>query len=342
MSQQSKHITLKCSVKGVGGTKRAKKLIQSLGQSVIELDIVEKDGPFSFGECIFKTVGEQLRCLRITCKSISKNSIMEMENVLCQLDELDISVENNEMQKNVYLPKFCNQVNRLRLNWNPSFGGGWTNLVNLYLGNNVVIYDLDQFVNFMINNQQLKELDFRAHCPAPLKHVAAWLSDLEKLTFHQRDHNLIASHILEFKNLSKLKMLELGNIKTQYFNDVFQNLSQLENLVELRVVQFGNSSGITLSLSGSNQRAMIALASTMKQLEVFGVSGLSILPTSIVEFVKNAIELRALHIHNCSKITFGSETLLTDIINIRKSRKRHRGPLLLCTDVGILNNVRKV
>lgn len=170
--------------------------------------------------------------------------------------------------------------------------------------------DEDAFTSLFEKNPQLKR--FKA------SYILE--TNLEDITKHKNLEELVLSitHVKNFSSLKRLKNLEKLRISVYSGSDeMLVNFPSLTNLRVLRISlddHFGDTS--------ISSYFVISIARNNKNLEQFSINNVSLDETVILNFIKFAANLRALHVHR-SGIEFKFE-MLHQIAELREECGRHQ------------------
>lgn len=131
------------------------------------------------------------------------------------------------------------------------------------------------------------------------------------------------------QRLTNLKRLYLRDVKTD-FEDIVNNATKLNGLVELQVQAYVHSGGGYRCYEPNPPSIIQKIAFQMPQLQVFGISYCKVKDETISEFLKFTDNLREFHIHHCNfELTPGN---IEAVISARNKSRNRIDPLVIYVD----------
>lgn len=303
--------------------------LNSMGQSLIELEIHDASNSLKFYQMISSSVGEQIRKFTLFRANLTEDLLQTLEPILQHLDELELHIID-DCKDALELRARCPNLKSLHIQWSTPFTNteNWPQLEEFTLGDNEFIRD-EQFREFMQNNPQLKKLKIGCfHCDVQLEDIAQYLPNLEELIIFQNYSNLTSDNILELQKLPHLKRLILRNVANDV-EDITDVVTQLKGLTELQL-QVEVEPCLDTEYYDYTPHRLTDIAQEMPRLQVFGISYCKLESETLLDFLGIAENLREMHIHACDF------TLTADIINAiienRNEMAKQNGPLILHTE----------
>lgn len=203
--------------------------------------------------------------------------------------------------------------------------------------------DSGNLKDFVRENYQLTE--FKANAKLIHSKILRHLPKVEKLSVDlEMIDNLNYFYEAQWDTNRNLTKFTAYNVKGRYMYTLFDVVGRLKQLQELKVyaVQIENSH------IEDYQLKLVSVAQTIPQLRKFVLHGVTLLKSTVIDFIRCAPRLQEFHIHNCIMMTSNEGELETISIesvvgNIANARKRIRnkgnGPLKLFVDPHVHNSL---
>lgn len=198
----------------------------------------------------------------------------------------------------------------------------WPKLENMSVINSLDYYILSTFLQ---KNQQITTLKLiSGKNNNNLQVVAAHLPNVRKLTIYYPMENWfidISKNLHPLIPLCNLTKLNIRNVEYDDVYGVLHCLKQFPKLCELEV------SVIDFEVENN-----IPLFQKLSRLERFRLSGICLMESTVLEFIRFASKLKEIHIHKCNlKIT---QKILLGIVEVLKSSRSQNDiePLKLFID----------
>lgn len=308
--------------------------------------------------------GENLRELSLHHIALSIDMRMQMsviKPILPRLTMLTIDYCHNKLQLDFV--KYCTNLVKLRLcelrlGWHSTQPLLMPSLQQLIItwddyepaGDNYYENQTSIFNAIIAQNPQLKCV--KTHLINITLSIAQSLPKLEKLSI---DFSKVAGsnsehliHLIAIENLTKLTLSGL-EVRIDNVPEILSHLVQIKKLQELKLYFENNMRDE--AYYESYQTSLVSLARELPQLRKCLVQGLTLLKSTLYEFIRSGERLDAFHIHHCKlfilESRFGEEAYLkTDhnaiiisLVNARKMLTSHVSPLNLFLDLEIYNNL---
>lgn len=261
-----------------------------------------------FLEKIGQYVGKNIRCLRLNNILLGERQIPAIKRILAQLETLEIIVYNPDFDLDLDFKVLCPNLRKLKLLENMQLircCKPWPQLKHLSIvGNEYMV--LNTFRLFIEQNPQLTCLKFTAyHADERLQAVAQHLPNVEKLTILPSFPNLSALNIVYLSSLQHLTTLNLMYLDENDVNGILQCLTRFTGLrvLKLHVLFDGNDEDGHFE---PNQQHIISLAQDLPHLERFCTRYIKWKESTVIDLIRFASQLQALHIHWCDLPTTNS------------------------------------
>lgn len=332
--QFPKQTTFACTIRSYECEERVGEIVNCIGKYLIELKISQTSEIFLFYRLLGDSIGDRIRKLSIVSTHLSEMSLQAIEPVLRRLEELELRIANTDIvDDDLDLRTRCPNLRRLHIQWDTSFienAGHWQSLERLSLGDNEYIAD-DTICEFMQNNPQLRQLKIGAfNCALRLNDIALHLIHLERLVLFQNYSDLSAKSILDLAHMIHLRRLILRNVERADFEAIITNAATLGTLIELQIqAEFDHCSDAD-EIFQPNQQSIVNTAIHMPQLQVFGISFCKLADQTVIEFLRIAVNLKEIHIHDCDFLL--SPENINAIINVRIKNPNRIDPLIVHVD----------
>lgn len=342
----------------------SRKILRCVGKHVQAMKIIAGSwlSDSDVERCIRKMcqyVGENIRALSLHfgMRNVSQQ-VSLVEPILPRLHKLKI---RHSYTLDLGFLAHCPNLTELKLDntlkWNGTQSLALPNLQSFVLINKQDCRkDVKDIVHaFLEQNPQLKCVKASA---SDIESAIEYLTRVEKLSIHVFDNEIdymnMFTGFLVLENLSKLSLCELLIEDLQF---IFGHVSNLTKLRELKIYVHSNEDDEDYHLN--YQAPIVAVAEKLINLKNFRVQGLTLLKSTIFDFVRHAKQLQELHIHDCymlassplgyNWVDIHSDSLritgnnrigllydgfdLTDIVKARKSLRRPEiSPLKLFLD----------
>lgn len=247
-------------------------------------------------------VGENIRCVRFHQTLLDESHIPALRPILKRLDTLEMIVYNPDFDLDLDFVTLCPHLRRFKLLENMQLihasGKPWPTLEYFStIGNEYM--EANAFRSFLTNNPQLQCLKFTAFSPDDrLQVVAQRLKNLRKLTLLASYQNLCASNVGYLSSLQHLTKLSLINLEENDLNGILECLSRFAGLRSIKLFLSYDSHEDETHYE-PDQRKLITLAQELTHLEKFSTRYVKWKDTAVLDFIQNASQLKALHMHWC-------------------------------------------
>lgn len=247
-------------------------------------------------------VGENILCVRFHQTLLDESHIPALKPILKQLDTLEIVVYNPDFDLDLDFIALCPRLRRFKLLENMQLirvgEKPWPSLEYFStIGNEYM--ELNAFRSFLTNNPQLQCLKFTAFSADDrLQAVAQHSKNLRKLTIFPSFPNLCASNIGYLSSLQHLTKLSLMNLDENDLNGILECLSRFGGLRSIKLFLSYDSHESDTHYE-PDQRKLITLAQELSHLEKFSTRYVKWKDTAVLDFIQNASQLKALHMHWC-------------------------------------------
>lgn len=254
-----------------------------------------------FLDIIGQYTGKNIRCLRFRNTLLDYEHIPSIENILRHLETLEIIVYNPDFDLDLDFSALCPNLRKLKLLENMQLircCKQWPNLEHLSIvGNEYMV--LNTFRSFIEKNPQLKCFKFTAyHADDRLQAVAQSLPNVQKLTILPSFPNLSASNIVYLSSLQHLTQLNLMYLDENDVNGILRCLTRFRGLRTLKLhLTFDNHEED--GHFEPNQQALISIAQELPHLERFYTRYIKWKESTVIDVIRHASQLNALHIHWC-------------------------------------------
>lgn len=254
-----------------------------------------------FLEKIGQYAGKNVIRLRLRDTRLQDEHIPAVERLLKQLETLEIIAYNPDFDLDLDFSVLCPKLRKLKLLENMQFircCKPWPKLQHLSIVGNEFMAP-NTFRSFIEQNQQLMCLKFTAYnADERLQAVAQSLPNVEKLTILPSFPNLSATNIVYLSSLQHLTKLNLMYLDEDDVNDILRCLTRFTGLRTLKLHLFFDSNDEDGHFE-PNQQALIALAHELPHLERFYTRYIRWKESTLIDFIRHASQLNALHIHWC-------------------------------------------
>lgn len=269
-------------------------------------------------------VGRNIRRMRFHQTLLESSHIPAIQPILKHLDTLEMVVYNPDFELDLDFTVLCPNLRRLKLLENMQLlhvsAKPWPTLDYFStIGNEYM--ELNAFRSFLANNPQLQCLKFTAFSADDrLQAVAQNAKNLRKLTIFPSFPNLCASNVIYLSSLQHLTKLSLINLEENDLNGILDCLIRFTGLRSIKLfLSYDSHENENDTHFIPNQRTLISLAQELPHLEKFSTRYVTWKETTILDFIQNASQLNAMHIHWCDlSIT---NAMLWKIVKVLQSNR---------------------
>lgn len=273
-----------------------------------------------FFEILGRHVGENIRCAYFKVERLHGRDVTAIEAILLNLTSLTIFTCPNEFDLELF-QTLCPNLRNLVLNFNAKLIGcnkPWPKLEYFKIHNSDL--SSNAICTFLEKNPQLTTLKlFSGREDNILQTAGTHLLNVKKLTIYQRNtsNSDISAEILRhLLTLQNLKKLSLFNVKNAEINGILNCLRQFSTLHRIKFVMHDSKDP---AISAQIQQPIINLAQKLSHLEEICFYGVTLMESTILEFIRFAKKLKEIHIHECRfKIT---QKFVLDIVEVLKSSR---------------------
>lgn len=285
---------------------KVRRTLMCIGPYITELNFRWHDLDFNnrlqrFLDKMGQYVGQNIRVVRFHCLLIDDQCILAIKNILQRLDTLELLVNNQGFELDLDFIEVCPNLRKLKLLENNRLVRcckPWPQLKHLsMIGNGRFI--LPKFRLLLEHNPQLTCLKFTArHADDRLQAITQHLPNLQKLTILSSNPDISATNIVSLSSLQHLTTLNLMYLDEDELDGILECLTHFTGLRVLK---------LHLSFNGKdkdghfepNQAAMISLAQDLPHLEKFCTRYIKWEESTLINFIRFASQLQAMHIHWC-------------------------------------------
>lgn len=255
-----------------------------------------------FLDKVGQLVGKNIRCIRFHQTLLDESHIPAIQSLLKQLDTLEMVTYNPDFDLDLDFSVLCPQLRRFKLLENMQLIHAsekpWPTLEYFStIGNEYM--EMPAFRSFLTNNPQLQCLKFTAFSADDrLQAVAQHSKNLRKLTMFPSFPNLCASNIVYLSSLQHLSKLSLMNLEENDLNGILECLARFTGLRSVKLfLSYDSHEGD--SHYEADQQKLISLAQELPHLEKFSTRYVKWKDSTVLDFIQNASQLKAFHIHWC-------------------------------------------
>lgn len=247
-------------------------------------------------------IGKNIRCIRFHCTLLEESHMPAIQPILKHLDTLEVITYNPDFDLDLDFTVLCPNLRRLKLLENMQLlqvcSKPWPTLEYFSTVGNEYM-EMEAFRSFLANNPQLQCLKFTAFSADDrLQTVAQNSKNLRKLTIFPSFPNLCASNIIYLSSLQHLTKLSLMDLEEGDLNGILDCLIRFTGLRSIKLF-LSLDSHLGETHYEANQRALISLAQELPHLEKFCTRYVKWNDTTVLDFIQNASQLNALHMHWC-------------------------------------------
>lgn len=255
-----------------------------------------------FFDKLGQLVGNNIRSIRFHHTLLESSHLPAIQPILKHLNTLEMVVYNPDFDLDLDFTVLCPNLRRLKLLENMQLiqvsSKPWPTLEYFSTVGNEYM-EMNAFRSFLANNPQLQCLKFTAFSADDrLQAVAQNSKNLRKLTIFPSFPNLCASNIVYLSSLQHLTKLSLMNLEEDDLNGILDCLTRFTGLRSIKLfLSYDSHENETHYLP--NQRTLISLAQELPYLEKISTRYVKWKDTTILDFIQNASQLNAMHIHWC-------------------------------------------
>lgn len=305
---------------------KVRQTLMSIGPYITDLEFVWHDFDHDdrlqrFLEKLEQYIGKNVRCVRFRHALLNETHFSTIKGILQRLDILEMVVYNPDYELDLDFATLCPDLRRLKLLENMVLVKcckPWPSLTYLSIVGNEFM-ELSEFQSFLKQNPQLRCLKFTAyHAPDRIQAVAQYSTNVEKLTILPSFPNLAASNIVYLNSLQHLTKLSLMYLEDDDLNGILECLTRFHGLRVLKLHLFFDNNDEDGHYE-PKQQALISLAQELPHLEKFYTRYIKWKESTVIDFIQNANQLNAMHIHWCDLTTTNS--LVWKIVKVLQANR---------------------
>lgn len=272
-------------------------------------------------------------------RSNVKKQISFFKPIFQHLEKLTFNVEGNCFVDLEILPQCLNLV-KLKMYtdfcWSEPQPLYFPNLIYLALKDECKATDEGIFDALIAQNPQLKCVKTTSNCIRPTTFHYLPVLDKFSITIPNNDKLDGITYLSAFRHLTKLTLSEIDVFDLLH---ILEHVNQLTQLIQLKLYVGNNRSD--KKRYTEYQSHLVATATDLICLEKFLVQGLTLLQSTIFDFVRFAKKLQSLHVHYCKWLppnqtirrNIGTQALVTEVVKARSLIGRQESePLKLFVD----------
>lgn len=307
---------------------KARKLLRHLGPFITKLVLKKLDeaNVQRYFDKVAQYVGENLRELEIYDICLTDNLISTLRSILHRLCTLKIRIINNGNE--IDFERVCPNLKKFKIAGIMSIERSckhWPNLQYVSLLSDII--SPETFCSFILLNTHLNGVKFFHQNLEQILSVASNLTNVEKLEINCKYKPVSATQLGHLCKLSYLTSLTLWNLTGHAsIVEIFLILIKFNGLrvLKIHISEDQSHEPLDSTVYELKQQTVAAVASKLFHLEKLLLFNVKIDESTVHDIVRSASQLKILHIHAPNLNVQWTASLITEIVNIRKSQKQEQ------------------
>lgn len=322
---------------------KLRKILRCVGHHITKLelkfDYIESSLLRSYLEKIVQYTSENIRELRILDVYFTEELSPIVKPIGEYLEKIYIHEVNYRQHICIDLYAIFPNVTELKCHGyagNSQCCRAWPKL-KYWMNERTREFDIDHFLLFITLNPQLEGIGFDYKGEKQIHAIIQHLPDIKEITISNDSSHCVVTEtsVIQLKSLKSLSKLCLWFKSEKNCNEMLNCLSQLVGLRKL------NLYAKKYEKVCPNQEKISALSKSLPHLEHFELQNIELQESTIVDFVRLAIQLQKIVLKNCG--VFATRSFIEDIVSARQSNQnQEKGPLELIVDCNDENDLAAI